>query len=68
MTWSFFRQILGRIERLAWAPDLSWGYRTRPTGMSSKERRRGGVFDGCSYQTLRQRVAEALGFTGMTAY
>jgi len=50
------------------APDLSWGYRTRPTGMSSKERRHDGVFDGCSYQTLRQRVAQALGFTGMTAY
>ena len=44
------------------APDLSWGYRTRLTGMSGKERRGGGVFGshGRSYQTRRQRVALAL--------
>src|SRR5713226_4544894 len=37
--------------------------------MSGKERRGGGVFGrrDRSYQTPRQRVAQALGFTGMTA-
>ena len=37
--------------------------------MSSKERWGGGVFGrhGRSYQTRRQRVAQARGFTGMTA-
>lgn len=51
------------------ASDLSWGYRTRPTGMSGKERRGGGVFGrrGHSYQTRRQRVAQTLRFTEMTA-
>jgi hypothetical protein len=37
--------------------------------MSGKERRGGGVFGrhGRSYHTRRQRVAQALGCTGMTA-
>jgi len=37
--------------------------------MSGKERRGGGAFGrhGRSYQTWRQRIAQALGFTGMTA-
>jgi hypothetical protein len=38
LTGNLFRQILGRIERLVVAPDLSWGYRSRQTGMSGKER------------------------------
>src|SRR5262245_28139023 len=40
------------------APDQSWGYRTRPTGMSGKERRGGGVFGrrGRSYQTATGRT------------
>ena len=51
------------------ASDLSWGYRTQQTEMSGKERRGGGVFGrrGRSYQTRRQRVAQTLRFTGLTA-
>ena len=51
------------------ASDVSWGYRTRPTGMSGKERRGGGVFGrrDRSYHTRRQRVAPTLRFTEMTA-
>lgn len=51
------------------APDLSWGHRTRQTGMSGQECRGGGVFGRHDrrYQPRRQRVASVLGFTGMTA-
>lgn len=51
------------------APDLSWSYRMRPTGMSGKERRGGGAFGGRgrSYEARRQRVLQTLRFTGMTA-
>jgi len=51
------------------ASDLSWGYRARPTGLSGKERRGGGVFGRCdgTYHTRRQRVAPTLRFTEMTA-
>jgi len=51
------------------APDLSWGYRTRQTGMSGKERHGGGVFGrrGRSYETRRQQPAQTLRFIGMTA-
>ena len=51
------------------APDLSWGYRTRKTGMSGQERRGDGVFGrhGRGYQNMRQWVAQTLGCTGMTA-
>jgi hypothetical protein len=69
LTSRLFGQILWRIERLAWPSDVSWGYRTRPTGMSGKERRGGGVFGrrDRSYHTRRQRVAPTLRFTEMTA-
>ena len=48
-------------------PEL--GYRTRQTGKSGQERRGGGVFGSrdSSYQTRRQRIAQALWFTEMTA-
>ena len=51
------------------APELSWGYRTRATGVSGEGGRGGGVFGrrGRSYETWRQRLAQTLRFTGMTA-
>ncbi len=51
------------------ASDLSWGYRTRQTGMGGKERLGGGVFGRHRRRdhTRGQRVAQALGFAGMTA-
>jgi hypothetical protein len=47
------RLSLNRTTRVA--PDVSWGYRTRQTGMSGKERRGGGVFGrhGRSYPNWR---------------
>jgi hypothetical protein len=69
LTSPIFSQILGRDRAPRVASDLRWGYRTRLTGVGGKERRTGGVFERHArrYHTRRQRVAQALGFTAMTA-